>query len=648
MKRLYWLPALLAATMPVPAFAQAVETESANFVAPADWTRSSSPPVSEIRAPEGDLTLALVDVGAAADAAAAVAQAWKRYDPAFARNVRLITKAAGREGWDDIWIVDYAVSPDEKLVLFANAYRKGAGWTVLLARGPEATFGKRSGQLRAFADSIRPKGVAAEQFAGKAALPLDAARREQLKQFWRDGMKAYGIPGMAYAFIDRNGVVEEGGIGVKTVGKPDPVTAQTRFMIASNTKGMTTLLLARLVEAGKFKWDDPVISVDPTFKLGDPETLRQIRMRHLVCACTGMPRQDMEWIMTGNLQTPPAHVFELLAPMKPTSKFGEVYQYSNLLSSAAGYIAGKVLYPQMEVGAAYDRAMHDYVFAPLGMKDTTFSKAEAERGDHADPHQMWFDQTTRIGTLDKSDSIYFARPAGGAWSTAHDLALYALNELRLGVLPDGRRFVGEEALLSRRLQGMQTGEATSYGMGLETTSRWGVPMVHHGGAMPGYKTDWIILPEAGIGVVMLFNGDEGSVLYGATRRRLVELLYGGRPQVVDTIVTGAAAMRTELGDEAKKLSIPVDPALARRLAHRYESPELGVIAVKRGASGDIVFDFGSFSSRMASRRNPDGSYSLVMIDPTIAGWPLTTRVEGDSLLIVMPDAQHEYVYRPVK
>ena len=51
---------------------------------------------------------------------------------------------------------------------------------------------------------------------------------------------------------------------------------------------------------------------------------------------------------------------------------------------------------------------------------------------------------------------------------------------------------------------------------------------------------------------------------------------------------------------------------------------------------------------MASKRNPDGSYSLVMIDPTIAGWPLTTRMEGDSLLIVMPDAQHEYVYRPVK
>jgi CubicO group peptidase (beta-lactamase class C family) len=647
MRRSHILLAALAALAPPAAYAQAVDPTGASFAPPAEWVRAGTGPITEFKAPEANLTLALVEVGAAADAKAAIAAAWQRYDPRFAYPLRLITPSAAREGWDEIASADYEVSPDEKLVLTANAYRKGSAWTVLLARGAQATAGKRIGQIRAFLDSVRPSGVVAEDFAGKAALPFDAAKREAIKQFWRDGMAAYGIPGMAYAFIDKNGIVEEGGIGVKTLGKPGPVTARTRFMIASNTKGMTTLLLARLVEAGKFGWDDPVVKVDPTFRLGDPETLRQIKMRHLVCACTGMPRQDMEWIMTGGLKTPPARVYDLLAPMKPTSKFGEVYQYSNLLSSAAGYIAGKVVHPGMEVGAAYDRAMADYVFKPLGMRDTTFSRDAAVRGDHADPHQLGLDGKPAVGTIDKSDSIYFARPAGGAWSSAHDVALYALNELRLGVLPNGKRLVAEDALLARRLQGMTTGEATSYGMGLETTSRWGVPMVHHGGAMPGYKTDWVILPEAGIGVVMLFNGDEGTPLYGFTRRRLIELLYGARPQAVEGVKAGAAAMRTEIADEAKKLTIPVDPALAGRLAKRHESPDLGFIDVKRSGR-EVTFDFGSFSSRMASKRNPDGSYSLVMIDPTISGWPLTVREDKGELLIVMPDAQHEYVYRPVK
>ena len=43
-------------------------------------------------------------------------------------------------------------------------------------------------------------------------------------------------------------MVFEGGFGVKTLGKPDPVDADTLFLAASNTKAMTTLLLAELVD----------------------------------------------------------------------------------------------------------------------------------------------------------------------------------------------------------------------------------------------------------------------------------------------------------------------------------------------------------------------------------------------------------------
>ncbi|WP_416366531.1 serine hydrolase [Sphingomonas aurantiaca] len=91
-------------------------------------------------------------------------------------------------------------------------------------------------------------------------------------------MAAYGVPGIEYAFIDQGGVVEEGGIGVKTIGKADPVDAHTRFMIASNTKGMTTLLLAKLVDRGKLGWDEPVVEADPAFRLGDASVQREIEI----------------------------------------------------------------------------------------------------------------------------------------------------------------------------------------------------------------------------------------------------------------------------------------------------------------------------------------------------------------------------------
>ena len=132
---------------------------------------------------------------------------------------------------------------------------------------------------------------------------------------------------------------------MRELGKPATVDADTLFIIASNTKALSTLLLAKLVDRGKFTWDTPVTSVYPEFKLGDADTTKQVLMKHLVCACTGMPRQDMEWLFEYKSATPKS-ALSLLGTMQPTTKFGEVFQYSNLLAAAAGFIGGHVLDPE--------------------------------------------------------------------------------------------------------------------------------------------------------------------------------------------------------------------------------------------------------------------------------------------------------------
>src|SRR5690606_40380673 len=54
-----------------------------------------------------------------------------------------------------------------------------------------------------------------------------------------------------------------------------------------------------------------------------------------------LPRQDMEWILEFGKVTPESSM-ELLATMQPTSQFGEMFQYSNVLASAAGYVAAQI------------------------------------------------------------------------------------------------------------------------------------------------------------------------------------------------------------------------------------------------------------------------------------------------------------------
>ncbi len=154
--------------------------------------------------------------------------------------------------------MNYETSPNEHLVVSSRASRKGVGWTVVILDGYESTVEKRGGQLGLIIQSLRPAGYSKENFAGKQAHPLEPARVQALLDFVRESASELHVPGVGIALIDHGKIVYEGGVGVRETGKSEPVDAHTRFMIASNTKGMSTLLLARLVDQGKLKWDEPV------------------------------------------------------------------------------------------------------------------------------------------------------------------------------------------------------------------------------------------------------------------------------------------------------------------------------------------------------------------------------------------------------
>ena len=85
------------------------------FVQPKDWTEAAQGAATVFTSPEGDLSIAVVDVGAAADAQGAAAKAWAAYKPGVAvRPVRLSAKGAPGDGWDERVSFDYETSPSEK------------------------------------------------------------------------------------------------------------------------------------------------------------------------------------------------------------------------------------------------------------------------------------------------------------------------------------------------------------------------------------------------------------------------------------------------------------------------------------------------------------------------------------------------------
>src|SRR5262249_55872421 len=151
-------------------------------------------------------------------------------------------------------------------------------------------------QLRRTFDTLSPAGWVRESFAGKKAHALDEARIKTILDAADAARIGAGIPGEGIALVQNGEGVFEGGIGVRAPGKSEKVDAHTSFMIASNTKSLTTLLLARLVDRKKVTWDAPVTTLYPDFQLGDAETTKKVLVSHLICACTGLPRQDLEFI----------------------------------------------------------------------------------------------------------------------------------------------------------------------------------------------------------------------------------------------------------------------------------------------------------------------------------------------------------------
>jgi CubicO group peptidase (beta-lactamase class C family) len=332
--------------------------------------------------------------------------------------------------------------------------------------------------------------------------------------------------------------------------------------------------------------------------------------------------------------------------MQPTSRFGELYQYSNLMASAAGYIGGHIYAPSLELGAAYDQAMQKMIFDPLGMKSTTFDMARAQKANHASPHGDDVDGKPAVASMRFNYSIAPHRPAGGVWTSSHDLIRYVQLELDRGKLTNGKQLVSEENILARRKPQVQTGEDQSYGMGLSIDNTWGVTVVHHGGSMAGFKSDLMFLPDHGIGAVLLTNSDTGGMLLPPFLRRLLEVVFDGKPEAVGDVDGRAERYKAVTAKERQRLQVPAAAEPVGKLASRYSSGPLGDLAVRKQGTA-VIFDFGEWSSTVASRKNDDGTISFITIDPTINGLEFVVADRNGKRALVLRDGQHEYVFSEV-
>ena len=160
--------------------------------------------------------------------------------------------------------------------------------------------------------------------------------------------------------------------------------------------------------------------------------------------------------------------------------------------------------------------------------------------------------------------------------------------------------------------------------------------------MVGYHSDMIWLPQQNVGAVILTNSNPGWLIRGRFQRKLLEVLFDGRPEADALLKSDAESFFAARAADRKLLTVPAVSSESAKLAMHYENAALGNIDVSTSGSSTI-FDFGEWKSEVGSRKNPDGTISFITTAPGVDGAEFVV-ASGAKRTLIIRDAQHEYLF----
>jgi len=332
-------------------------------------------------------------------------------------------------------------------------------------------------------------------------------------------LKAFDVPGVSLAIVKDGQVVLQKGYGVRTLGQADPVTDQTLFGIASNSKVFTATALALLVEEGKIEWDAPVQRYLPAFQMWDPFVTRELTVRDLLVhrSGLGLGAGDLLWWPPSTYDRP--EIARRLRYIRPATSFRSAYAYDNVLYLVAGQVIEAVS------GRTWEQFIRERILAKVGMTGSFPRYDDGPKERLATPHAP-IDGQVRVVKPFASDNT---NPAGGIISSARDMARWVSVLLNEGQLADGSRLFSNAS--ARQLMTLVTPQPVGpppaplpalranfrgYALGLGVHDYRGRLVVTHTGGLPGYVSKVTMLPELELGVVVLTNQESGEAFSSLT------------------------------------------------------------------------------------------------------------------------------------
>jgi CubicO group peptidase (beta-lactamase class C family) len=340
-------------------------------------------------------------------------------------------------------------------------------------------------------------------------------------------MKASEVPGAAVAIVENGKVTLARGYGVKKLGSPDPVDADTLFQIGSTSKAFTTADLAILVEEGKIGWDDRVIDHLPWFRMYDAWVTRELTIRDLLTHRTGLGEGQGDLLFVPFNNRGRADSVRRLQYLKPATSFRSTFAYDNVLYMVAGQLIEEV------TGETWEKFTENRIFKPIGMVTSVTNDVDRLAApNRASPHGR-LGELRGFGSqqpLDEQRARLSANcgPAGAIAAGAKDLARWLLVQLAAGQIPASDKRLFSAASSAEMWQPVvpeptpqlppsladATSQFRSYALGWTVRDYRGHKIIQHGGGTLGFLTVVMLVPEKNVGFAIVNNSEDNEFVPG--------------------------------------------------------------------------------------------------------------------------------------
>lgn len=443
--------------------------------------------------------------------------------------------------------------------------------------------------------------------------------KDSLDTYLKEQQVKWKIPALAVAIVKDGKVVKQYVNGVTDYASNTPIDENSLFMIGSNTKAFTAVLMATLAEEKKFALNDPVKKWLPYFKLYDPYLTEHVNIIDILSHRVGFETFQGDFLNFDNDLTS-EEIIRKFAGIKPTYGFREKWGYFN-----TGYtIAGEII--EKATTKTWAEQIRERIFEPLGMTQSLALTQEIYTATNRTLAHTIIDGEPVVIEYGDIDAT---APAGSISSSIADMSKWVIALLNNGKLNDVQVIpvnAINETITPRSLMGSARDPFSLYGLGWDIKAVEEHTLIMHTGGIHGYVTSVTTVPKEGLGIVILTNTDSNYLFEGMKYDILSpfidieSMMLSDKYHAYYTQTTMRDAANSEALQEqvAKK----VQPSISlKKFTGRYVNDVYGWLDIKENEEGlTISFEHHKkLSVRLAHLENDNflASFSNVLYGESI-------------------------------